>query len=207
MMVGGGDSKKRGTPSTKKPSSDDSGNEVDGPPKKPVKKAKDSTPLNMFHAKVARPRARRLPQRKSRLRCAVITACVYVSSFFASICTHAHTVLRRCETGALFRVLVILGTSVPKFIDSPVFYPCCAISFAGIVALIYYCIGCTGGASVACRHHWWCIISHASHTITVTGSAAAVTKSKPEFCMCLHVILLASFSGCILRCGLKCING
>ena len=92
-----------------------------------------------------------------------------------------------------FHVLVILGAAVPKFSDSPFFYPCCATSFAGIVAVNYYCIGCTGGASVVCWHHWWCIICHASHTITVTGSADAVTKSKPEFCMCLPVVLLASF--------------
>ena len=52
--------------------------------------------------------------------------------------------------------------------------------------------GCTGGASIACWLHWWCIVSHASHTITVTGSAAAVTKNKAEFCMCLRVIILAS---------------
>ena len=51
VLVGGGDSKKRSTPSKKKPSSDDRGDEVDGPPKRPAKKAKDSTPLNMFHAK------------------------------------------------------------------------------------------------------------------------------------------------------------
>ena len=102
-------------------------------------------------------------------------------------------VSHRCETGALFHVFVILGAAVPKFIHSPFFYPSCAISFAGIVALIYYCIGCTGGASIACWLHWWCIVCHASHTITVTGSADAVTKSKPDFCMCLPVVLLASF--------------
>ena len=51
--------------------------------------------------------------------------------------------------GALFHVMVILGAAVPKFIHSPFFYPCCAVSFAGIVALIYDCIGCTGRASIA----------------------------------------------------------
>ena len=107
--------------------------------------------------------------------------------------TDARPVLCRCETGALFHVLVILGAAVPKFSDSPFFYPCWAISFAGIVVVIYYCIACTGGASVVGQHHWWCIILDTSHTITVTGSADAVTKSKPEFCMCLPVVLLASF--------------
>ena len=64
MMVGGGVSKKRSTPSKKKPSSDDSGDEVDGPPKRPAKKAKDSTPLNMFHAKVGQPKGKKAPPKK-----------------------------------------------------------------------------------------------------------------------------------------------
>ena len=64
-------------------------------------------------------------------------------------------VSHKCETGALFHVFVILGAAVPKFIHSPFFYPSCAISFAGIVALIYYCIGCNGGASIACWLQWW----------------------------------------------------
>ena len=123
----------------------------------------------------------------------MITACVSVSICFRlDLHTVACPVLHGCETGALFHVLVILGAAVPKFIHSPFFYPCCAIYFAGIVALIYYCIGCTGGASIACWLHWWCIVSHASHTITVTRSAAAITKNKPEFYMCLPVIILAS---------------
>ena len=64
MLVGGGDSKKRSTPSKKKPSSDDSGDEVDGPPKKPAKKAKDNTPLNMFHAKVGEAKGKKAPPKK-----------------------------------------------------------------------------------------------------------------------------------------------
>ena len=64
MLVGGRDSKKRSTPSKKKPSSDDSGDEVDDPPKKPSKKAKDSTPLNMFHAKVGQAKGKKAPRKK-----------------------------------------------------------------------------------------------------------------------------------------------
>ena len=63
-MVGGGDSKKRSTPSKKKLSSDDSGDEVDGPPKRPAKKAKDNTPLNMFHAKVGQAKGKKAPPKK-----------------------------------------------------------------------------------------------------------------------------------------------
>ena len=64
MMVGGGDSKKRSTPSKKKPSSDESGDEVDGPPKRPAKKARDSTPLNMSHAKVGQAKGKKAPPEK-----------------------------------------------------------------------------------------------------------------------------------------------
>ena len=64
MQVGGGDSKKRSTPSKKKPSSDDSGGEVDGPPKRPAKKAKDSTPFNMFHGKVGQAKGKKAPPKK-----------------------------------------------------------------------------------------------------------------------------------------------
>ena len=87
LLVGGGDSKKRSTTSKKNPSSEDSGDEVDGPPKRLAKKAKDSTPLNTFHAKVGQVKCKKAPRRRSRLHCAVITACVYVSSFFDTICT------------------------------------------------------------------------------------------------------------------------
>ena len=81
----------------------------------------------------------------------MITACVSISVCFRlDLHTVARPVLHRCETGALLHVLVILGAAVPEFIHSPFFYPCCAISFAGIVALIYYCICCNGGASIAC---------------------------------------------------------
>ena len=52
------------TPSKKKPSSDDSGDEVDDPPKRPAKKAKDSTPLNMFHAKVGQAKGKKAPPKK-----------------------------------------------------------------------------------------------------------------------------------------------
>ena len=45
-------------------SSDDSGDEVDGPPKRPAKKAKDSTPLNMFHAKVGQAKGKKAPPKK-----------------------------------------------------------------------------------------------------------------------------------------------
>ena len=62
MLVGGGDSKKRSTPSKKKPSSDDSEDEVDGPPKRPAKKAKDSTLLNMFQAKVGQAKGEGSPK-------------------------------------------------------------------------------------------------------------------------------------------------
>ena len=64
VLVGGGDSKKRSTPSKKKPSSEDSGDEVDDPPKRPAKKAKDSTPLNMFHAKVGQAKGKKAPPKK-----------------------------------------------------------------------------------------------------------------------------------------------
>ena len=64
VLVGGGDSKKRSTPSKKKPSSDDSGDEVDDPPKRPAKEAKDSTPLNMFHAKVGQAKGKKAPPKK-----------------------------------------------------------------------------------------------------------------------------------------------
>ena len=64
LLVGGGDSKKRSTPSNKKPCSDDSGDEDDGPPKKPAKKAKDSTPLNTFHANVGQARCNKAPPKK-----------------------------------------------------------------------------------------------------------------------------------------------
>ena len=64
VLVRGGDSKKRSTPSKKKPSSDDSGDEVDDPPKRPAKKAKDSTPLNMFHAKVGQAKGKKAPPKK-----------------------------------------------------------------------------------------------------------------------------------------------
>ena len=151
MLVGGSDSKKRSTPSKKKPCSENSGDEDDGPPKSQPKRPRTVPPSIRSTPKWVRPRARRLPRRRSRLRCAVITACVSVSICFRlDWHTVARPVLHRCETGALFHVLVILGAAVPKFINSPFFYPCCAISFEGIVALIYYCIGCTGGASIAC---------------------------------------------------------
>ena len=65
VLVGGGDSKKRSTPSKKKPSSDDSGDEVDDPPKRPAKRAKDSTPLNMFHAKVGQAKGKKAPPKKN----------------------------------------------------------------------------------------------------------------------------------------------
>ena len=84
----------------------------------------------------------------------------------------------RCETGALFHVFVILGVVVPKCIHSPFFYPSCAISFPGIVALIYYCIGCTGGASIACWLHWWCIVCHASHTITHSPALTRLLRDR-----------------------------
>ena len=64
VLVGGGDSKKRSTPGKKKPSSDDSGDEVDDPPKRPAKKAKDSTPLNRFHAKVGQAKGKKAPPKK-----------------------------------------------------------------------------------------------------------------------------------------------
>ena len=51
---------RRGAP----PSSDDSGDEVDDPPKRPAKKAKDSTPLNMFHAKVGQAKGKKAPPKK-----------------------------------------------------------------------------------------------------------------------------------------------
>ena len=60
VLVGGSDSKKRSTPSKKKPCSDDSGDEDDGPPKK----AKDSTPLNTFHAKVGQAKGKKAPPKK-----------------------------------------------------------------------------------------------------------------------------------------------
>ena len=120
------------------------------------------------------------------------TWCKFLLCFGRQLHTAMCLVSHKCGTCSIFHVLVILGAAVLTFIHSPFFYPCCAISFAGIVALIYFCIGCTGGASIACWLHWWCIVSHASHTITVTGSPAAVTKNKLEFCMCLPVIILAS---------------
>ena len=163
------------------------------PPKSQPKRPRTVPPSIGSSPKWVRLRARRLPRRRSRLRCAVITACFSVSICFRlDLHTVARPVLHRCETGALFHVLVILGVAVPKFIHSPFFYPCSAISFAGIVALIHYCIGCTGGASIACWLHWWCIVSHASHTIRMSGSAAAGSKNKPKFCMCLPVIILAA---------------
>ena len=56
--------------------------------------------------------------------CAVITACVSVSICFRlDLHTVARPVLHRCETGALFHVLVILGAAVLKFIHSPFFLP------------------------------------------------------------------------------------
>ena len=64
VLVGGGDSKKRSTTSKKKPSSDNSGDEVDGPPKRPAKKARDITPLNMFHAKVGQAKGKKAPPKK-----------------------------------------------------------------------------------------------------------------------------------------------
>ena len=64
LLVGGGDSKKRSTPSKKKPCSDDIGDEDSGPPKKPAKKAKDSTPLNKFYAKVGQAKCKKAPPRK-----------------------------------------------------------------------------------------------------------------------------------------------
>ena len=64
IVLVGGDSKKRSTPSKKEPSSDDSGDEVDDPPKRPAKKAKDSTPLNMFHAKVGQAKGKKAPPKK-----------------------------------------------------------------------------------------------------------------------------------------------
>ena len=64
VLVGGGDSKKRSTPSKKKPSSDDIGDEVDDPPKTLAKKAKDSTPVNMFHAKVGQAKGKKAPPKK-----------------------------------------------------------------------------------------------------------------------------------------------
>ena len=199
---------RRGAPSKKKPCSEDSGDEDDGSPKSQPKRPRIVPPSIRSTPKWVRPRARRLPRRRSRLRCAVITACVSVSICFRlDLHTVARRVLQRCEIGALFHVLVIFGAVVPKFIHSPFFYPCYAISFAGIVALIYYCIGCTGGASIACWLQWWCIVSHASHTITVTGSVAAVRKNKPEFCMCLLIIILASCFRLHLQRGLQCTTG
>ena len=64
VLVGGSDSKKRSTPSKKKLCSEDSGDEDDGPPKKPAKKAKDSTPLNTFHAKVGQAKGKKAPPKK-----------------------------------------------------------------------------------------------------------------------------------------------
>ena len=64
VLVRGSDSKKRSTPSKKKPRSEDSGDEDDGPPKKPAKKAKDSTPLNTFHAKVGQAKGKKAPPQK-----------------------------------------------------------------------------------------------------------------------------------------------
>ena len=61
LLVGGGDNKKRSTPSKKKPSSDDRGDEVDGPPKRPAKKAKESTRLSTFHAKVGQAKCKKAP--------------------------------------------------------------------------------------------------------------------------------------------------
>ena len=64
ISLGGADRKRRSTPSKKKPSSDDSGDEVDGPPKRSAKKAKDSTPLNMFHAKVGQAKGKQASLKK-----------------------------------------------------------------------------------------------------------------------------------------------
>ena len=64
VLVGGSDSKKRSTPSKKKPCSEDTGDEDDGPPKKPTKNAKDSTPLNTFHAKVGQAKGKKVSPKK-----------------------------------------------------------------------------------------------------------------------------------------------
>ena len=123
----------------------------------------------------------------------MITACVYVSIFFNRIRTLSRVLFYAgVRLVPFFTFWYFWALQCPNSSTRHFFYPCYAISFAGIVALIYYCIGCNGGASVSCWLHGWCIVSHASHTITVTGSAAAAIKSKPEFCIRLPVILLAS---------------
>ena len=87
MLVGGGDSKKRSTPSKEGCPSTTVGMRLMVPPKSQPKRPRRVPPSICFTPKRVKPRARRLPRRRSRHRCAVITACVYVSSFFASICT------------------------------------------------------------------------------------------------------------------------